>query len=238
MVCLEVLLGLPPNNVCILLCCLILSSCMFKHWNGWWLSHHPWMCLITVWMWCSGTWFSEGLLVRVVWLGCSQTWSLRSFPTWAILWFLNISRESDSTTSLGPTWASLAQLEAVPWVRKYLQGFKSRFLAACCKFYPFFLSFLKHSLSASTLAFLQRKTSQLFFFFFHQFVLVKIVAQLQFRQRRSSWKWSLKFHWFTVSVQSLKFVLTLKTVCCSSKLWGGCCDVIWWSCRMKNYFSD
>ena len=29
-----------------------------KHWNrlpGRWLSHHPWMCLKTVWMWCSGT---------------------------------------------------------------------------------------------------------------------------------------------------------------------------------------
>jgi len=22
---------------------------------GRWLSHHPWMCLKTVWMWCSGT---------------------------------------------------------------------------------------------------------------------------------------------------------------------------------------
>ena len=22
---------------------------------GSWLSHHPWMCLKTVWMWCSGT---------------------------------------------------------------------------------------------------------------------------------------------------------------------------------------
>ena len=21
-----------------------------------WLSHHPWMCLKTLWMWCSGTW--------------------------------------------------------------------------------------------------------------------------------------------------------------------------------------
>ena len=27
---------------------------------GRWLSHHPWMCLTTVWMWCSGTWFSRG----------------------------------------------------------------------------------------------------------------------------------------------------------------------------------
>ena len=30
-----------------------------KHWNGLprggWLRHHPWMCLTTVWMWCSGT---------------------------------------------------------------------------------------------------------------------------------------------------------------------------------------
>ena len=29
-----------------------------KHWNrlpGRWLSHHPWMCLKTVWMWCSET---------------------------------------------------------------------------------------------------------------------------------------------------------------------------------------
>ena len=30
-----------------------------KHWNGFprnstrWLSHHPWMCLKTIWMWCS-----------------------------------------------------------------------------------------------------------------------------------------------------------------------------------------
>ena len=55
---------------------------------GRWLSHHPWMCLKTVWMWCSGMWFSRGLLVRVVWLGCGWTrWSSRSFPTWAILWF-------------------------------------------------------------------------------------------------------------------------------------------------------
>ena len=27
---------------------------------GRWLSHHPWMCLKTVWMWCSGTWLVEG----------------------------------------------------------------------------------------------------------------------------------------------------------------------------------
>ena len=39
---------------------------------GRWLSHHPWMCLKTVWIWCSGTWFSGGLLVRVVWLGCGS----------------------------------------------------------------------------------------------------------------------------------------------------------------------
>jgi len=26
------------------------------------LSHHPWMCLKTIWMWCSGTRFSGGLL--------------------------------------------------------------------------------------------------------------------------------------------------------------------------------
>ena len=29
-----------------------------KHWNRLlreWLSHHPWMCLKTIWMWCSGT---------------------------------------------------------------------------------------------------------------------------------------------------------------------------------------
>jgi len=38
---------------------------------GRWLSHHPWMCLKTIWMRCSGTWFSGGLLVRVVRLGCS-----------------------------------------------------------------------------------------------------------------------------------------------------------------------
>ena len=56
---------------------------------GEWLSHHPWMCLKIFWMWCSGTWFSRGLLrVRVVWLGRGWTWwSLRSFPTWVILWF-------------------------------------------------------------------------------------------------------------------------------------------------------
>ena len=55
---------------------------------GRWLSHHPCMCLKMVWMWCSGTWFSRGLLVRVVWLGRGWTWwSLRSFQTWAILWF-------------------------------------------------------------------------------------------------------------------------------------------------------
>ena len=38
-----------------------------KHWNrlprdSRWLSHHPWMCLRALWMWCSGTWFSGGLL--------------------------------------------------------------------------------------------------------------------------------------------------------------------------------
>ena len=56
---------------------------------GRWLSHHPWMCLTTVWMWCSGTRCSGRLLrVQVVWLGCGWTqWSLRSFSTWAILWF-------------------------------------------------------------------------------------------------------------------------------------------------------
>jgi len=55
---------------------------------GRWLSHHPWMCLKTVWMWCSGTWRSGGLLVRVVWLGWGWIWwSLSSFPTSAILWF-------------------------------------------------------------------------------------------------------------------------------------------------------
>ena len=40
---------------------------------GGWLSHHPWMCLKTVWMWRSGTRFSGGLLVRVVWLGHGWT---------------------------------------------------------------------------------------------------------------------------------------------------------------------
>ena len=55
---------------------------------GRWLSHHPWMCLKTVWMWRSGPWFSRGLLIKVVWLGCGWTrWSLRSLPTWAILRF-------------------------------------------------------------------------------------------------------------------------------------------------------
>ena len=55
---------------------------------GRWLSHHPWMCLKTIWMWCSGTRFSRGLLVRGVWFGHGWTWwSLRSFPTWANLWF-------------------------------------------------------------------------------------------------------------------------------------------------------
>ena len=29
---------------------------------GKWLSHHPWMCFKTVWMWCSGTCFSGGFL--------------------------------------------------------------------------------------------------------------------------------------------------------------------------------
>jgi len=29
---------------------------------GRWLSHQPWMCLKSIWMWCSGTWFSRGLL--------------------------------------------------------------------------------------------------------------------------------------------------------------------------------
>jgi len=29
---------------------------------GRWVGHHPWMYLKTVWMWCSGTWFSRGLL--------------------------------------------------------------------------------------------------------------------------------------------------------------------------------
>ena len=40
---------------------------------------------------CSGTWFSGGLLVRAVWLGHGWTrWSLRSFPTWVILWFYSM----------------------------------------------------------------------------------------------------------------------------------------------------
>jgi len=40
----------------------------------------------------TGTWFSRGLLVRVAWLSCGWTrWSLRSFPTWAILWFQQIN---------------------------------------------------------------------------------------------------------------------------------------------------
>jgi len=30
--------------------------------TGRWLSHHPWMSLKTIWMWCSETWFSRGLL--------------------------------------------------------------------------------------------------------------------------------------------------------------------------------
>ena len=35
-----------------------------KHWHsspGRWLSHHPWMCSKTIWMWCSGTRCSGGL---------------------------------------------------------------------------------------------------------------------------------------------------------------------------------
>ena len=31
---------------------------------GRWLSHHPWMCLKTVWLWCSGTWFNRGFTLR------------------------------------------------------------------------------------------------------------------------------------------------------------------------------
>jgi len=27
---------------------------------GRWLSHHPWMCLKSVWKWCSGTWLMKG----------------------------------------------------------------------------------------------------------------------------------------------------------------------------------
>ena len=45
------------------------KTCLQKRWlstgigsPGRWLSHHPWMCLKTVYMWCSGTWFSRGLL--------------------------------------------------------------------------------------------------------------------------------------------------------------------------------
>mgnify|MGYP001855751090 CR=1 FL=1 len=51
------------------------------------MSHHPWTCLKAVWMWCSETWFSGVLLVRVVWLSHGWTRSLRSFPIWVILWF-------------------------------------------------------------------------------------------------------------------------------------------------------
>ena len=29
---------------------------------GRWLRHYPWMCLKTIWMWCSGTWFNGGFL--------------------------------------------------------------------------------------------------------------------------------------------------------------------------------
>ena len=60
---------------------------------GRWLIHHPWMCLKTVWMWCSGMWFSRGLFVRVGWAGHGWTWwPLRSFPTWAILWSYDLQR--------------------------------------------------------------------------------------------------------------------------------------------------
>jgi len=31
----------------------LLSTGMGSPWR--WLSHHPWMCLKTIWMWCSGT---------------------------------------------------------------------------------------------------------------------------------------------------------------------------------------
>jgi len=56
---------------------------------GRWLSHHPWMCLKTVWIW-QGTWVETWAerVVSVVWLGHGWTqWPSRSFPAWAILWF-------------------------------------------------------------------------------------------------------------------------------------------------------
>ena len=34
------------------------TEMVVQHWDGLprgWLSHHPWMCLKTIWMWCSGT---------------------------------------------------------------------------------------------------------------------------------------------------------------------------------------
>uniref|UniRef100_A0A8C2SME5 Gallinacin-8-like n=1 Tax=Coturnix japonica TaxID=93934 RepID=A0A8C2SME5_COTJA len=40
---------------------------------GRWLNHHLWMCLRAVWMWCSGIWFSRGLLELGYWLGCGWT---------------------------------------------------------------------------------------------------------------------------------------------------------------------
>jgi len=69
---------------------------------GRWLSHHPWMCLKTIWMWCSGTWFSRGLLrVSIVWLGGDWTlWSWRSSPTWAILWFYDFPSEYSKKDTL------------------------------------------------------------------------------------------------------------------------------------------
>jgi len=84
---------------------------------GMWLSHHPWTCLKTVWMWCSETRLSGGLLVREVWLGCSWTWwSLRSFPTWAILWFY------DSKYNVVFTGDSQLRPVFTPWESHWYNG--------------------------------------------------------------------------------------------------------------------
>ena len=88
------------------------------------------MCLKTVWMWCSGTWFSRGLSVRVVWLGHSWTqWSLRSFPTWVILWFYDFN---DIAMCI-PQWPILAieLCEKTVTVSNLLQGKGSELILHC-----------------------------------------------------------------------------------------------------------
>ena len=71
------------------------NTTSLKGWSGtglgcperWW-SHRPWRCSKKVWTLCWGTWFSEN---HWWWANGWTGWSCGSFPTLAILWFLQCS---------------------------------------------------------------------------------------------------------------------------------------------------